>query len=1350
MGSPVIFNSGYAKLLAKTGIKFNDDTLVLTGAVDPSVSNPSAPNGSIYLSSVYGIYQRKNSAWVKIADSEKVIGILATQNFDLAATTDFTQTGLNLVTTNNISGSKSAQLIHQAATTQSFKQVIAVDRKFRGYNNTLSLSVRSSAASANVTLLVYDETNSANLLASTQISTGQITSAVFNTSNASSTVTVTDNSILNQLKVGATITGSGIPSNTVITAVGSGSITISQNATATATGVALKVSLLPSTKSFTFDIPANCASLSYTISALAEAGSPETYIDDVAIVLTSQALSSTSITIPKAVQNEYSASISAAGTLVSQVGNFIQSVVKNSTGNYTITFVSGKFTSIPTFVATANATTGPGATVEVTSISASAVTYQVSHDQVAANDCPVNIVVVKQGNDWIDPLTSTETKTIPLTTAQLVQQSDSAIAVTGGNGFASSFSEIRKFSSISLNIGSDVTYTTSPTLGDSFTINSAGVYNISYTDASSGSGSNTIFILKNSTSVSVAATLAADSTTGSTVEFTSASASAYLNVGDIIRFGCGTPSSVNSTSAYAKASISKAGAIKQLNPSSDSKIFIPTHQLRFEGASSRGATDTAIVKFDTQAITQGDAWDVVNTAANGTVVTVKKAGILSVSTSLSVASGNSVFITKNQANLTAAPASSFETLGVNASDTNSLRTSVSYSGYVNIGDKIRVVIAAASPTANGNNNLNLSLTESSIPANFSNVLPQWSQSDSAVRMDTGNGFGSTNTVVRRFANNPDNLGTAITYTDSATLGASFTINEDGVYAISYTDEGTGNTGVVITKNSSVAVAGNNQLAIDYITTTTPIANASTQVYLSKGDVIRAIAPTPGNITSSVTSAKFSISKVGKPNLTSVDVTPFVNMKTTDVEAIEVTGTTTTFGSTNTGVPVLSITKNTNLGVIRIDSSAANGTSFVALKDCELNLSAVITAASSNGTVSITRNSTVLTATTPDGQVVTENIGTISATMSNINANIVCKAGDTIRLHRHGTGITGFGYVTITATADNNATAAPTQQVSSDTLSFVFKSTAIDPSTDPVGTFNTYRYTANSNTTTINTTAPTQSVSSMNINGIRIWARPYNGTTNGSDPSNEPTKFDIFIGKGLKSWSIDAYNGAAKTIPDSVDWTQVSSTIAFGAFKYYNEVTGILTIDAGYNLLASTTTHNIGAANGTSDYFVFNASKSPSLVTIPNLAPRIATISHELSSGTSPGTVTAGSWQTHPLNTLVDSTGIVTSLASNAFTLPAGEYDIVGHMLLYRTGAGSCKLRNTTDSTDVILGSPVYSESTTVQNSNTMIFGRVVITSPKTFEFQAKTDTTKTTDGWGRQSSNGVNDVFAQIRITKIK
>jgi hypothetical protein len=50
----------------------------------------------------------------------------------------------------------------------------------------------------------------------------------------------------------------------------------------------------------------------------------------------------------------------------------------------------------------------------------------------------------------------------------------------------------------------------------------------------------------------------------------------------------------------------------------------------------------------------------------------------------------------------------------------------------------------------------------------------------------------------------------------------------------------------------------------------------------------------------------------------------------------------------------------------------------------------------------------------------------------------------------------------------------------------------------------------------------------------------------------------------------------------------------------------------------------------------------------------------------------------------------------------------------------------------------------------MIFGRVVITSPKTFEFQAKTDTTKTTDGWGRQSSNGVNDVFAQIRITKIK
>lgn len=57
----------------------------------------------------------------------------------------------------------------------------------------------------------------------------------------------------------------------------------------------------------------------------------------------------------------------------------------------------------------------------------------------------------------------------------------------------------------------------------------------------------------------------------------------------------------------------------------------------------------------------------------------------------------------------------------------------------------------------------------------------------AVFVTTGNGHGSTNTKIRRFTTTQSSSGTDISYADSATLGASFTINADGLYAMIYCD-----------------------------------------------------------------------------------------------------------------------------------------------------------------------------------------------------------------------------------------------------------------------------------------------------------------------------------------------------------------------------------------------------------------------------------------------------------------------------------------------------------------------------------------------------------------------------------
>ena len=52
-----------------------------------------------------------------------------------------------------------------------------------------------------------------------------------------------------------------------------------------------------------------------------------------------------------------------------------------------------------------------------------------------------------------------------------------------------------------------------------------------------------------------------------------------------------------------------------------------------------------------------------------------------------------------------------------------------------------------------------------------------------VVVHSGNGYGSTNTKRRRYSTLTENTGTAITYADSSTLGATFTINNNGVYVI---------------------------------------------------------------------------------------------------------------------------------------------------------------------------------------------------------------------------------------------------------------------------------------------------------------------------------------------------------------------------------------------------------------------------------------------------------------------------------------------------------------------------------------------------------------------------------------
>lgn len=138
-----------------------------------------------------------------------------------------------------------------------------------------------------------------------------------------------------------------------------------------------------------------------------------------------------------------------------------------------------------------------------------------------------------------------------------------------------------------------------------------------------------------------------------------------------------------------------------------------------------------------------------------------------------------------------------------------------------------------------------------------------------VTVHTGNGHGSTDTKIRRFTTALVNTGTAITYADSATAGASFTINDTGIYTIFYSDRRDGpspssyfgfskNSTQLTTSIQSVAItdrAGMTKMAAIGIMT-----SLSRTMRLVSGDVIRPHTDGTTDITSN--EAFFSISKVG--------------------------------------------------------------------------------------------------------------------------------------------------------------------------------------------------------------------------------------------------------------------------------------------------------------------------------------------------------------------------------------------------------------------------------------------------------------------------------------------------------
>lgn len=169
-------------------------------------------------------------------------------------------------------------------------------------------------------------------------------------------------------------------------------------------------------------------------------------------------------------------------------------------------------------------------------------------------------------------------------------------------------------------------------------------------------------------------------------------------------------------------------------------------------------------------------------------------------------------------------------------------------------------------------------TGQQVSVHFSVPIANWTsqtvvgssqQAQSAIRLSNGNGHGSTGTEIRRYTNIIASTGSAITYVDDASLGATFTINQAGVYDIIRSDYRTSAGG---TYGISVN-AGNLTTGIDVQTGTSILAlcttaaanigeTCSATAYLNAGDIVR--PHDSSNMNSTDVYSRFSISQALPP------------------------------------------------------------------------------------------------------------------------------------------------------------------------------------------------------------------------------------------------------------------------------------------------------------------------------------------------------------------------------------------------------------------------------------------------------------------------------------------------------
>ena len=148
------------------------------------------------------------------------------------------------------------------------------------------------------------------------------------------------------------------------------------------------------------------------------------------------------------------------------------------------------------------------------------------------------------------------------------------------------------------------------------------------------------------------------------------------------------------------------------------------------------------------------------------------------------------------------------------------------------------------------------------------------------------------------------------------------------------------------------------------------------------------------------------------------------------------------------------------------------------------------------------------------------------------------------------------------------------------------------------------------------------------------------------------------------------------------------------------------------------------------------------------APAQAIFSVSQSAGTNGGTATSGSFIKIGLNTTVVNGITSCTLTSGVISLPAGTYTVSASNPFGGVSDCKIKLRNTTDSTDEIIGTSGNQFGPASQIIRTELLDVFTSVATKDYELQYRVGTTLAAYGLGINNGFGVAENYALITITK--